>query len=91
MLYSHLRAKAHLVRDIASVDAAQTEVFVGNGSLQKEVSRKATFGWLFALNAAPLAKSTCNKAINLTPKAMPVLGWPSAIVIQYRLHFARRL
>ena len=48
MLYSHLRAKAHQVRDIASVDAAQTGVFVGNGSLHKEVSRKATFGWLFA-------------------------------------------
>ena len=62
MLYSHLRAKAHLVRDIASVDAAQTEVFVGNGSLQKEVPRKATFGWLFALNAAHSAKSTCNEA-----------------------------
>lgn len=61
MLYSHPRAKAHLVRDIASVDAAQTEVFVGNGSLLKEVPRKATFGWLFAFNAEPPAKSTCNR------------------------------
>ncbi|RUO74156.1 hypothetical protein CWI80_02025 [Pseudidiomarina sediminum] len=63
-----LRAQAHLVRDIALVEAAKTEVFVGNGSLLKEVPRKATFGWLFAFYAAP-----------------------PAIVIQYRLHFARRL
>jgi hypothetical protein len=55
------RAQAHLVRDIASVEAAQTEVFVGNGSLLEEVPRKATFGWLFGFYAAPPAKSTCNR------------------------------
>lgn len=59
MLYSHTRAQAHLVRDIASVEAAQTEVFAGNGSLLKEVPRKATSGWLFAFYAEPPAKSTC--------------------------------